>query len=76
MVRPVGDTIEIVWRERGGPAVAMPSRRSFGSKLIERSLESFGGSARLEFEPAGLVCRIVLPGPHASVRPDDAAPAS
>jgi two-component sensor histidine kinase len=75
-VRQAGDTIEIVWRERGGPAVATPSRRSFGSKLIERSLDSFGGSARLEFNPDGVVCRIVLPGTHASVREGGAAPAA
>ncbi|MCW5692258.1 MAG: DUF4118 domain-containing protein [Pseudolabrys sp.] len=73
-VREAGDTIEIVWHERGGPAVVMPSRRSFGSKLIERSLDSFGGSARLNFDPQGVVCRIVLPAAHASVRKDAAEP--
>lgn len=67
-LRQAGDTIEIVWRERGGPPVAPPSRRSFGSNLIERSLDSFGGSARLEFNPRGLVCRIVLPEAQAAVR--------
>ncbi|MBS0536356.1 MAG: DUF4118 domain-containing protein [Proteobacteria bacterium] len=68
LLRQAGDTIEIVWSERGGPPVVPPSRRSFGSNLIERSLDSFGGSARLEFNPRGLVCRIVLPGPHATLR--------
>lgn len=67
-LQQVGDTIEIVWNERAGPPVAMPSRRSFGSHLIERSLDSFGGSARLAFNPDGVVCHIVLPGRLASVR--------
>ncbi|MBS0248276.1 MAG: DUF4118 domain-containing protein [Proteobacteria bacterium] len=67
-LRQVGDAIEIVWSERAGPPVAMPLRRSFGSNLIERSLDSFGGSARLAFNPDGIVCRIVLPGALASVR--------
>ncbi len=64
----VDEAIEIVWSERFGPAVVTPSRRSFGSKLIERSLDSFGGSAELTFEPAGVVCRITLPRAQASVR--------
>lgn len=67
-LRQTGDTIEIVWSESGGPPVAPPSRRSFGSNLIERSLDSFGGSARLDFAPMGLACRIVLPGAQARVR--------
>lgn len=56
-----GDTISIVWAESGGPAVAPPKRRSFGSNLIERSLDAFGGSARIEFAAAGVICRIRLP---------------
>jgi two-component sensor histidine kinase len=67
-LRQVDDTIEIVWRERAGPAVAKPLRRSFGSNLIERSLDSFGGSAELDFQPDGVVCRIVLPAAQASPR--------
>jgi two-component sensor histidine kinase len=59
----IGDgRLSLTWRERGGPHVAPPSRRGFGSRLIERSLQgSLSGEARLEFAPAGLVCRIELP---------------
>lgn len=67
-IRPLEDAIEIVWRERAGPAVALPSRRSFGSNLIERSLDSFGGVAELAFEPGGVVCRIRLPAGQTAVR--------
>lgn len=63
----VGDTFEIVWTESGGPAVRTPTRRSFGSNLIERSLDNFGGEARLEFAPSGVVCRIRLPGAQVQV---------
>lgn len=55
------DGIAIDWIETGGPAVAAPEKRSFGTNLIERSLEVFRGSARLDFAPQGLVCRIRLP---------------
>jgi len=47
------------WREEGGPEVIVPTRRGFGSKLIERLLASeLQGDARLEFIPSGLVCNV------------------
>ena len=52
--------VEIVWLERGGPAVTPPVRRGFGSYLLERGLSS-GGTVRLNFQPSGLECRICLP---------------
>lgn len=43
------------WVESGGPAVAPPVRRGFGSRLIENIVASyFDGLAKLEFDPAGL----------------------
>lgn len=56
-----GDDVAIEWVESDGPEVVAPSRRSFGSNLIERSLGGFGGSANLEFAPTGVVCRMTLP---------------
>lgn len=54
--------LALTWRERGGPQVATPTRRGFGSRLIERSLQGqLEGSAKLEFAPGGLICRIELP---------------
>ncbi|MEI9803348.1 MAG: HWE histidine kinase domain-containing protein [Pseudolabrys sp.] len=63
--RPSGDDVLVEWVETGGPAVAAPTRRSFGSNLIERSLDAFGGSAKIEFAPAGVICRMRLPKPKA-----------
>jgi two-component sensor histidine kinase len=60
-----GDAVAITWREAGGPAVVPPTRRGFGSRLIERSLpRELGGPATLDFEPDGLVCRIELARPE------------
>jgi PAS domain S-box-containing protein len=54
--------LEILWRETGGPAVAQPRRSGFGSRLIERGLaHELEAEVRLDFEPAGLQCRIRLP---------------
>jgi PAS domain S-box-containing protein len=58
--RKCGSRIEIVWRERGGPAVDPPQRRGFGSQLLERGMPS-GGTVKLDFRPKGLECRICLP---------------
>jgi len=54
--------LRIEWRETGGPPVQAPSRRGFGSRLIERGLAAeLRGDVRLEFDPAGVVCRIDVP---------------
>jgi PAS domain S-box-containing protein len=63
--RLAGDAVAITWREAGGPAVVPPTRRGFGSRLIERSLpRELGGPATLHFEPGGLVCGIELALPE------------
>jgi PAS domain S-box-containing protein len=53
------DRLRLVWRESGGPPVEPPTRRGFGSRLIERGLAAdLGGKATLEFDPSGLRCDI------------------
>jgi two-component sensor histidine kinase len=55
-------TVTIDWRESGGPTVAEPVRRGFGSRLIEQALaREFDGHVELTFAPAGLCCRMRLP---------------
>jgi PAS domain S-box-containing protein len=50
------------WTERGGPPVEPPSRRGFGTRLIERGFTGeVGGEARIDYEPAGVVCTIKVP---------------
>lgn len=56
-----GEQIVLEWKERGGPPVQPPQKRSFGTSLIERSLDGFKGSAHLDFAPDGVVCRVRLP---------------
>ncbi len=51
--------LSLTWTETGGPPVAVPTRRGFGSRLIERGLASeLSGEAHIDFEPSGVVCRI------------------
>ncbi len=57
-----GRLLRIVWTECGGPAVTVPERRGFGSRMIEGSVAAeLGGSAHMAFEPDGLRCEIVVP---------------
>ena len=54
--------LEIDWQESGGPPVAEPQRRGFGSRFIESSVAAeLNGAARLVFEPSGLRCAIEVP---------------
>jgi PAS domain S-box-containing protein len=58
-----GDPVfTLVWRESGGPPVAPPTRRGFGSRLIERGLAgAVGGRAALDYHRDGLVCTLTAP---------------
>jgi PAS domain S-box-containing protein len=52
-----GRALRLTWTESGGPAVAAPTRRGFGSRLIERSLRGeMKGAATMDYRPEGLVC--------------------
>lgn len=50
------------WKERGGPAVTVPTRRGFGTRFIEGVLaRQFGGTASVAFEGDGVCCRFDAP---------------
>ncbi len=70
-----GGTLVLEWTERGGPRVpGPPTRRGFGSRLIERGLPvqlGRGGAVELDFAPEGLRCRVTAP-----LKPGVAAEAS
>jgi light-regulated signal transduction histidine kinase (bacteriophytochrome) len=54
--------LELSWMESGGPEVMAPTRRGFGSTLIERALAmETGGQANLRYLQTGVVCDIWLP---------------
>ena len=63
------------WSEQGGPPIlAQPSRRGFGSRLIERSFAAeVGGEVRLTYAPIGLVCRLEAPLASMQEAGDEAA---
>lgn len=47
--------VRLEWKERGGPVVAVPARRGFGTRFIERVLAGqANGEAAIRFEPDGV----------------------
>ena len=70
--RDNSNALVIDWVESGGPPVAEPSRRGFGSTIIQHSVPyDLGGTAEMDFAPDGLRARFVIPAKHVVV-PDDA----
>lgn len=64
LVRPEGhwQRLHLTWTESNGPAVETPTRRGFGTRLIERSLASeLGGEVRITFAAEGIVCTMDFP---------------
>ena len=55
-------TLVFMWVETGGPAVRPPTRRGFGTTLIERALSSdLDAEVKREFLASGLQCAIRIP---------------
>ena len=54
--------LTLSWRERDGPPVRPPSRRGFGSRLIQEGLaHELGGEVSIDYRPEGVVCVIRAP---------------
>ncbi len=58
--RPERDVLQLLWRERSGPPVAAPSKQGSGSRLFAAAFPPDQGEVTLDYEPQGVVCRIVL----------------
>lgn len=52
------------WAESGGPPVVPPTRKGFGSRLVQRVLAAeLGGKVGVAYETSGVVCTIDAPMP-------------
>ena len=59
---PDASGFTFIWQELGGPPASEPASAGFGSRLISRVLgDDFGGSVRVSYGSAGLVCRLTAP---------------
>jgi PAS domain S-box-containing protein len=62
---PEGNRLVLRWEEKDGPPVTPPSRKGFGSRVLERGLaHELEGSVHLDFRVDGVVCAINFPAPR------------
>lgn len=53
--------LHLTWTESGGPAVELPTRRSFGTRMMESLGQQFNGQVRLAYEPSGFIYSLDVP---------------
>jgi PAS domain S-box-containing protein len=53
-------SLALEWREQGGPVVGVPTRKGFGSTLIERALQQEQGRSCFEYRPEGVICSLEM----------------
>ena len=59
---PMGDRLLLEWIETGGPPVVAPTRRGFGTTLIERGLrQDMSAEVTIEFAPTGVRASVSAP---------------
>ena len=60
-----GDRLVLRWQEKDGPPVTAPSRKGFGTRVIERGLaHELGGTVHLDYRADGVACTINFPAPR------------
>jgi PAS domain S-box-containing protein len=65
---PENGRLILRWQEKGGPPVKPPSRKGFGSRMIEHGLaHELQGTVQLDFRPDGVVCTMNIPAPQGAV---------
>jgi two-component sensor histidine kinase len=66
--------LDLAWEETGGPPVRPPTRRGFGTQLIERAIaRDLGAEVVADYAPGGLRFRLSMPLSEPS-DPDDGPP--
>lgn len=54
--------LELTWTEHGGPRIAGPMKRGFGTELIERGVRfELQGEAKIEVVDGSLQCKMIVP---------------
>jgi two-component sensor histidine kinase len=57
--------LRLTWTEKGGPAVGAPTRRSFGTRMMQSLGQQLNGQVQLSYQPTGFV--YVLDAPLGSL---------
>jgi two-component sensor histidine kinase len=60
-IDPVDQRLALIWKESGGPPVAPPTRRSFGTRMMESLGQQLNGQVGLVYDPAGFIYSLNVP---------------
>jgi PAS domain S-box-containing protein len=55
------NALHFTWQERGGPSISPPSRKGFGTLLLEHAIAGIDGAAVIDFASSGLSYRTTTP---------------
>ncbi|MFW8595163.1 HWE histidine kinase domain-containing protein [Cribrihabitans neustonicus] len=65
-------SLSLTWQERGGPPVKAPSRRGFGTTIVERLIpHELRGTADVRYRLGGLEAEFQLPASYVQPAPPD-----
>jgi two-component sensor histidine kinase len=60
--RETDEHLVLRWTELGGPPVKPPTRKGFGTHVMEAMIRGrVGGNVRLDWHAKGLACEMVVP---------------
>jgi two-component sensor histidine kinase/CheY-like chemotaxis protein len=60
-VDSIDQRLALIWKESGGPPVSPPTRRSFGTRMMESLGQQLSGQVRLVYDPAGFIYSLNVP---------------
>jgi two-component sensor histidine kinase/DNA-binding response OmpR family regulator len=68
--------LRLTWTEKGGPPIQAPSRRSFGTRMMESLGQQLNGQVRLSYQESGFFYLLDVPLIALTVKANAAMPAS
>jgi len=61
MIDATTQRLRLTWAESGGPVVEAPTRRSFGTRMMDSLGQQLNGKVELEYRPTGFVYTLDVP---------------
>jgi two-component sensor histidine kinase len=59
--RAMDGKVVLRWTEAGGPPATPPTRRGFGTRVMEGMMRQMKGDMRFDWRAEGLTCEIAIP---------------
>ena len=56
-----GERLRFEWAESGGPIVSVPTRKSFGTRMMQSLGQQLKGNVSLDYKPSGFVYTLDVP---------------